>query len=215
MRQLLLLTGLAVILTSLGCCSPCGVGPGCAALDGGCFDCEGGFGPRHMATGPLDALRQARRSLVCGGGCGEVYYGEWISTPPYAHDPCDGAGCVERCTPYCVSPGIFRPGALIAGLYGKRFSDCGGCEACSDAGCGGCDSCGGESVIDSGIPADSGCASCSAQARTMPLQMPQRPQTRMASPPGNGQGVAQRAATVRGSTGVRTSTASGVSQRYR
>jgi hypothetical protein len=130
---------IAAIVQSIGCCGPMGCGVGCGRLGDHCYDCEGGFGPRYAATGPIDALRQARRSMVCGGGCGEVYYGEWTSTPPYAQDPCCGSEFVgggTRCEPFC-----WQPGTLLAGLYGQRFYE--GCDDC-------CQSCGGECDGDCG-----------------------------------------------------------------
>lgn len=129
MRRFVLITLSQLLLVPmLGCLSPMGVG--CGRYGDHCYDCEGGFGPRYAATGPLDALRQVGRSMVCGGGCGEVYYGEWISTPPYATDPCygsefTGAGCRERVEPLC-----YPPGGLLAALYGQRYYE--GCDDCCD-----------------------------------------------------------------------------------
>lgn len=223
MRQLFFLAMMMVSLSSLGCCSPCGFGPGCAALDGGCQDCEGGFGPRALATGPLDAIRQAKRSLVCGGGCGEVYYGEWISTPPYATDPCGDAGCAVRCAPFCWSPGALLPGALISGLYGKRFADdCGtGDCGCGDCFAGDCDSCGG-SVLDSGAPVSAGCASCASGglARQVPARSQGAPaarqaNTRGAAPATGNNRPAARTAQLNGMAPVRASTSRNQPQLYR
>lgn len=47
-----------------------------------------------MPIGALHGLPLAQRiqqRLTCGDGCGEVYIGEWISTPP-TPDPCDYSG---------------------------------------------------------------------------------------------------------------------------
>ncbi len=156
MRTLTLLTLLlAACLQATGCCGPM-MGPGCGMAGGNCHDCEGGFGPRQMATGPIDALRNARRSLVCGGGCSEVYYGEWTSTPPDCADPCCGSefvGGATKCTPFC-----WQPGALLSGLYGRRFDDCcdTGCDSCATF-----DDCGSGDMID-GSGMGSSCPSCSA-----------------------------------------------------
>lgn len=134
MRRFVLITLSIVLLTPmLGCIAPHGIG--CGRYGDHCYDCEGGFGPRYAATGPLDALRQVGRSAVCGGGCGEVYYDEWISTPPYATDPCygsefTGGGCRERIEPLC-----YPPGGLLAALYGQRFYE--GCDDCCDTCSGG------------------------------------------------------------------------------
>lgn len=194
MRALICLSLFSLLAASVGCCGPMGCGPGCAALDGGCQDCDGGFGP-PMACGPLDALRNARRSLVCGGGCGDVYYGEWISTPPYAQDPCCGdqfVGGGVRCAPFCRVPGTLLYG-LTAGLYGKRFSDDCGIADCG-GGCGdvGCDSCGDSVISDDGgagwveegmaAPAPmGGCSSCGAASARQPARSGQHVQQSRAS----------------------------------
>ena len=157
MRTLTLMTlVLAACLQATGCCGPM-MGPGCGIAGGNCYDCEGGFGPRHMATGPIDALRNARRSLVCGGGCSEVYYGEWMSTPPDCADPCCGSefvGGATKCAPFC-----WQPGALLGNFYGRRFDDCcnAGCDSCAT-----CDDCGCEGDLIDGGEMGSACPSCSA-----------------------------------------------------
>ncbi len=132
-----------------GCCSP--IGPGCAT--GGCNDCSGAVPTQYIANGPLDALRNARRRLACGAGCGEVYKGEWISTPPVSADPCAGGqfvgGCSGRCRPFC-----WQPGNLLRGLYGQRF--CGGNQSSASCGCstGGCSTGG----CSTGTCGDGGCS---------------------------------------------------------
>lgn len=140
MKYYLLLISSLVALSSVGCCTPTGCGLGCRQLDG-CYDCDGGFGPGAIPGGPIEALRQTRRSLVCGGGCGEVYWGEWRSTPPDCQDPCCGdefVGGATPCRPFC-----WQPGTLLRGLYGTRFA----CESCGSAADCGCD---GEAIGYSG-----------------------------------------------------------------
>lgn len=154
-----------------GCCAPMGpIGPGCTDL--GCSDCSGcGASAQYIANGPLDALRNARRRMVCGSGCGEAYLGEWISTPPDAADPCCGdqfIGGATKCRPFC-----FQPGNFLRGMYGQR--NCSGNASSTPCACGGnfCDGgCG--SVASSPLvggrlisaPAvSSGCTSCAANAR--------------------------------------------------
>jgi hypothetical protein len=172
-RFSLLAAGLLVSILSIGCCGPMGCGPGCGSY--ACNDCDGGCGPT-MACSPMDGMRQFKRSLVCGGGCGEAYMGEWISTPPDACDPCCGdqwVGGATACRPFC-----WQPGALLSRLqlYGQRCRDaaCGDacCDPC-DVGCG-CDTCCDEGyseyggyeeveVYDGGVisgGSDCGCASC-------------------------------------------------------
>lgn len=151
MRQLFFLLGLSIVLSSVGCAIPVGSGPcGGLACDS-CGDCDGGgyvAGPL-LPFGPLEALRQARRNLVCGGGgCGDVYYGEWRSYPPDCVDPCYGSGAcgaAAPCLPGCA-PGLLLPRNLVPALYGKRIyqhADGCGCGSCGDCGSGDCGSCGG------------------------------------------------------------------------
>lgn len=152
------LAGLAILTSVLfsGCMSIECVGTGC----GDCSDPCGGCGPRPIPRNLCDDMCQVRRSVVCGGGCGEVYYGEWTSTPPDCADPCDPCsgdwvgGCDDKCWP-CV-----RLHSLFSCLVGKRlhcddsrdvFDICSICnrEPCA-TGCDTCSSCGGEEIYDDG-----------------------------------------------------------------
>lgn len=145
-RFLLLTIAVAVVISMPGCL----LGPhgGC----GTCNSCGDGYvqgTPLHH--GPIDSFRAWRRSLSCNSGCGETYWDEWYSTPPDCIDPCPtdccetgfvDCGCTGTCG--CDLVGIHgcgvRPlhfvGAIVAGIYGKRFcGDCGyGYDEC---GCGG------------------------------------------------------------------------------
>lgn len=137
-RFAFLILGVIAMATS-GCCGPTGCGIGCAT---GCGDCGassvsscgcgvGSCGPR--SGGPIAALRNARRSMICGSGCGEAYVGEWISTPPDCNDPCcDGqfVGGAVKARPFCRPNG----GCLLGALYGKR--NCSGDESSVPCGCG-------------------------------------------------------------------------------
>jgi hypothetical protein len=153
-RLALIVTCLAISVMSIGCSAPIG----CNRCDG--YGCGGRVG------GPLDGLRQMKRNLVCGGGCGEVYVGEWKSTPPDCQDPCCGDQWVGGATP--CRPGCFQPGMLLRNLYGSRF--CSGAESSVPCGCGsgqcdgGCGYVEGE-VINGGsvTNSDCGCASCDAR----------------------------------------------------
>lgn len=162
----LVITGIATAMAAGCCCDP--VGYGC--VDG--YGCDDGYS-RVVPYGPLQGLNQLRKRMVCGSGCGEVYLGEWRSTPPDACDPCcgpDWVGGAVPCEPFCFR---WRPGALLGALYGKRF--CGECgEHFGDCAClepaVGCD-CGGEVIGPEmgGVmtpAADCGCAG------TMPAQRP-------------------------------------------
>ncbi len=95
---------------------PCGIlgppsgggwysGGGSCGMDGGCGGCGGcgvsgwGWAPGH---GPvMGVLRLVRQALVCGFGCGQVYWCDWISDPPACQDPCSfsyGDGGCGSCT---------------------------------------------------------------------------------------------------------------------
>ena len=174
----------AVSLMSIGCCAP--MGPGCGM---GCSDCDGYGSGSTITQGPLDGLRQMKRSLVCGGGCGEAYIGEWISTPPDATDPCCGdqwVGGATKCRPFCWEPGSLLGGL---GLYGGRY--CSGAESSAPCGCG-IDACdGGCGFADGGYVetghsysvgggcssgncgGGSGCSTCDARSSRMTSQMAQ------------------------------------------
>lgn len=148
---------IGICIVATGCCGPVGCGIGCNLPGDGCQDCDGSYtASRPIPHGPIDALRQMKRSLVCGGGCGEVYYGEWMSTPPDACDPCQGeqwVGGATKCRPFC-----WQPGLLFRNFYGGRYCD--GSELVDDCGCGGvgCDHC------DSGYHGPGHCATCDAAA---------------------------------------------------
>ena len=172
-RTMFLLLGLGVCLASVGCALPVGCGPcgGGLACDS-CGDCDGGYVGGHVVPlGPIEALRQAKRNLVCGGGgCGEVYHGEWRSYPPACAEPCDGGaycgaancGAAIGCAP-CWAPGALLPRNLVPALYGKRMyqnydeSGYGSCGSCGGGCSGGCSDCGG--VIEEGgaVMHSSGC----------------------------------------------------------
>ncbi len=177
MSKLCLGLATAFFLTAIsfsGCCAPMGpIGPGCASV--GCNDCSGcGTTTQYIANGPLDALRNARRRISCGAGCGETYRGEWISTPPDSYDPCCGdqfVGGATKCQPFCVQPGM-----LLRGLYGKRM--CSGDASSTPCGCG--DSlCGGGcgTIVGGGMmaaPAASsscGCSTCASSAQMTTTQI--------------------------------------------
>ena len=151
------LASLAILVTVLlsGCMCIQDVGTGCMDPCDQCDSC----GPRPIPRNPCEGLRQIRRSIVCGGGCGEVYYGEWLSTPPDCVDPCDSCqnwsgGCGEKCFP-CV-----RLHSLLSCLVGKRlhcddahdvFDICRICgQARCESGCDTCSSCGGGDSGDDG-----------------------------------------------------------------
>lgn len=159
LRALLLTASIVIAAASTGCVGMGhgGLGGGlpCNCNDcGGCGDCDATLGPGH--GGPLTSLRNWRRSLVCGGGCGEVYYGDWINHPPNCCDPCDNQVAVVG--PHQRVRPLRATARLLSGLYGVRYCDqcnMAADECCCDSGCGvsGCDGdCGG------------GCAGCGGMA---------------------------------------------------
>ena len=176
-RFCLYVSCLAVSLMSVGCCGP--IGPGCN-IPMGCSDCDGYGSNNYAPSGPLQGLRNLKRSMVCGSGCGEVYVGEWISTPPDAQDPCCGdqwVGGATKCRPFC-----WTPGTLLNNLYGSR--SCSGAESSAPCGCG-YDTCDGGCGFDdigyadefmdggcsSGNCGGGGCATCDARGSGTRSQM--------------------------------------------
>lgn len=170
----------------MGCCGPM-MGPGCNV--GGCNDCDGlRAGANVIPNGPLDGLRQLKRQLTCGSGCGEVYVDEWISTPPDCTDPCcddQWVGGAVKARPLCWERGTLING-LMSGAFGGRYCtdaessapcDCGSCDAgvsytTDHAGLGGT-----TSVCASGGCASGGCASGNCGGRAVvsspiPLRVP-------------------------------------------
>ena len=158
-RALMILSFVSMATLITGCC--CGPGGGGACITN-CADCDGGgCGGPGIVYGPLQHMTQLRKSIVCGGGCGEVYRGEWTSTPPDACDPCQEGqfvGGAVPCFPFCFRPGYFF--GFFTGLYGQRFCD--GCgNNVTHCGCGsgfiGDDSCG-----CSAAAGGAGCATCNS-----------------------------------------------------
>jgi hypothetical protein len=116
-------------------------------------------GCESCATCPTDCglLPALRRGFTCGKGCGEVYWGEWISDPPDCCDPCDQ--CYGQWTGphgYCNLGPAQR---LLAAFHGYKYCPrpacdewCGplcskqSCNTCSSCGGGGCSTCGGGQV---------------------------------------------------------------------
>ena len=122
---------IAVMATFMasGCCTvgphaghpgqyPIGYAGDCGECVDGCSSCEAGYYP----PGPLQAFHNWRMGVFQGNGCGGVYRGEWLSTPPGHCDPC-GDPCVGP-QGYGYGYGHYwHPGKLLCHLYGKRFCD--------------------------------------------------------------------------------------------
>lgn len=172
------MTGIMTIWMSGCCCGP-GAGP-CGPCPSQCNNCDdAGYGQFPMVYGPLHGLTQLRKSMVCGSGCGEAYYDEWVSTPPDACDPCHDdqfVGGATPCVPFCWRPGTLF--GLFGGLYGTRFCD--GCGHSFDqCGCGpvGCDDgCGCDSGCGCDVGGGGGCSTCSSSHGTNQRYASQRGQ---------------------------------------
>jgi hypothetical protein len=94
-------TAMTSVATAGDGCADCGgsVAPQCS--DAGCHSggCDRCAGDTHVPLGGYHGLPLAHRvlnRLTCGDGCGEVYVGEWLSTPP-TPDPCDFDGNYTGC----------------------------------------------------------------------------------------------------------------------
>ena len=155
-----------------------------------CYDCSGNRYVGQIHAGPAQSMRAFRRSMTCGAGCGETYFGEWRSTPPDCCDPCPpefsgggyvdcgGCGQCNHCAGFGVRP-LLAVGLAVQAVYGKRFcGDCGyawsdcGCGPAACGGCGSCGDCAGGAIIEGGVPAgDCATGDCSA-SNTPSMQTP-------------------------------------------
>lgn len=129
-------------------CSSCGTHSGCGDH---CNNCDGYNGP----------FGTVRKTLACGSGCGEIYYGDWLSNPPNTCNECDAVGVARGvnaripwlCNPFAFWGYQYRPngsgygnplrGQLWGyGQYGAHWNTAGcggvGCSSgCNDCGSGG------------------------------------------------------------------------------
>jgi hypothetical protein len=145
----------AFVMSASGCCCfdrayrPSQFVDNCTGNCVGCAFCE-----------------QTCNQLGACAGCGDVYWGEWISDPPDRCDPCDGCG--NWIGPRCCPPRIFNLlTCSLSSLWGSRF--------CGDSCCGqGCSSCGGDiepwdGVELHGVPPHSGAHVTPRQPTPAPL----------------------------------------------
>lgn len=188
--RLALVAVATVLLLQTGCCcdrvykcgDPCGgigsrVYNGCADGCCGTTSCGPAGGCAYGATAPTKPCAAGdvgpcgqsccftvrgwlRNNLTCGKGCGEVYWGEWISDPPDRCDPCDDCHGQFVGQRGCCPPGFF--GRLAHGFSCLR--PCGGC------GGSGCTSCGGGPYTTGYAPSygamssGPGCSTCGGSA---------------------------------------------------
>ncbi len=134
-----------LVYLAICCALIVAAGPGCCVGDQNCRGGSGGIG--GFDSGPGDCCgtdpcsRGPRRRpfanllgmFACNGGCGDVYYDEWVSDPPDCCDPCDNCGNWTGPRPCrrsiwdCLS---------LRGLWGNQYScdqygaDC-ECDSCS------------------------------------------------------------------------------------
>jgi hypothetical protein len=91
--------------------------------------CTPSWSPRHVmaeesgdcGTGCVGCslCQRAHNRLSCCSGCGDIYWGEWLSHPPDDCDPCDDCG--NWIGPRCCLPNFrewFCSG--VSGLWGWR-----------------------------------------------------------------------------------------------
>lgn len=117
------------LIGSTSACGGCGLAS-CADCGTGCDQCGGtSCGHTGYARGPFDHLRKLGLGVVCGDGCGDIYWGEWISDPPDCCDPCGPygmwTGSRVGCPPKRGIPMVWNL------LSGYRHSDGVGCTAAS------------------------------------------------------------------------------------
>ncbi len=145
-------SGLVLALLAIsGCAAPytyyCDDGCGPNMLSGRygscggepCATCEGSPDDPfcgHTVSGVL------RNMLTCGGGCGDIYLGEWSYDPPDQCDPCNNHG--DWTGPQCCPPSCWT--RFWEGLHGGRS-----CGTTCQPTCG-CDTCDTQDMILDGAP---------------------------------------------------------------
>ncbi len=126
-------------------CASCGTHSGCGDH---CNNCEGYNGP----------FGTVRKTLACGSGCGEIYYGDWLSNPPNTCNECDATGYARGvnarmpwlCNPFAFWGYQYRPNSggygnpLRGAVWGYgQYGTHGHGVGCGGVGCGsGCNDCG-------------------------------------------------------------------------
>lgn len=124
----------------LGSCDACGVCGGA---------CQGHTPAQHM-----------KHMLTCASGCGDIYWGDWISYPPDNCDPCDDWGNWTGPNGCCGPSHLETLATGWSNLWGYRTGGGkgskgkGSCTSCG--GKGGCDTCGDESAPYYDLPVEAG-----------------------------------------------------------
>lgn len=176
----------SALLLSCGChgldCAfqPAEFGYGADPVLGSC-EAYGACGGNCPACAPCQHLKQL---LTCGSGCGEIYWGEWISDPPDPCDPCDNCG--NWIGPQRCPPGFLHSLAAGCGcLWGYRWGPCASEGAVEVVDIPEVGILGEEEIfLDSGSPEG---VSPPRQENSKPLLPVPNPQARRVSPPGSRQ----------------------------
>lgn len=142
-------------------------------------DCESCAGCRDCAQSRLAGLTKLVSHNSCKGGCGEIYFDEWLNEKPCPDkccfatapscdtaDSCDGCDSGSQCNPEKKKRGL-----LVS--YGKHFK----ANCSSSLICNGCDNCEGpQSVISSSYEATPSMSpSVIAASIPEPKQAPEKP----------------------------------------
>lgn len=112
MSRLIAIGMILATLTTTGCVGfgPCGDeqfrGPFRGVLEGMCSTCGESCCNCDGYNPPFGSIR---RTLACGSGCGEIYYGEWRNNLPDPCNDCDTRGVTGRCLRYPWLSSLWRP----------------------------------------------------------------------------------------------------------
>ena len=120
----------AAFVAANGCCCSqpfiahgSSVAESCA--DGDCGECTSCGVHNHPVW------QGTKRALTCGSGCGEMYWGDWLSYPPTCNG-CDGWACESCRSPWHVLSGLRNLWGYRYRSGGCGMSDCdGSCDSCS------------------------------------------------------------------------------------
>ena len=138
------------------CGSSCGAscGAACGASCGpscGCDSCAT-CGPSLTCSQCCGGIKYwLNGRCYAGRSCGQKYWGEWVSDPPYCCDPCN------QCANF-VGPRCCGPGPLLRLWNAVACNPC--CNSCNSCGGAGCGACGGGYSAGYGSYGGGGCSTC-------------------------------------------------------
>ena len=151
----LVLSLIGLSVASGCCCDLCGDGCGRSCWPDFCRTYEERIAEESSQCGTCC------RTVGCGGGmkqwlhnkathckgCGDIYWGEWISDPPDCCDPCDQCGQFTGAGVCCDNACGSRIGCRLGNLFrGRRY--CPGPCGCEECGGMGCDTCGHDGMME-------------------------------------------------------------------